>query len=130
MYSKSFYLWVPLSVMRFSQLSLMEFENMSSVFRCVMGVIFNQIVVLTAPWVVVRRTSQCLCTLVITKEEIRRVYLLLFQIRNTATTQNQCVDSPVGEEHHNKAVIPYPCHRQGGNQVQKMSNRAFIQTDI
>jgi len=52
------------------------------------------------------------------------------EIRNTATTQNQCVDSPVGEEHHNKAIVPYPCHRQGGNQVQKMSNRAFIQTDI
>ena len=102
---------------------------MSSVFRCVMGVIFNRIVVLTAPWVAVRRTSQYLCTLVIIKEEIRRVYLLLFQVRNAATTQNQCVDSPVGEEHHNKAVIPYPCHRQGGNQVQK-TNRAFIQTDI
>uniref|UniRef100_A0A1I7XHN1 Polypeptide N-acetylgalactosaminyltransferase n=1 Tax=Heterorhabditis bacteriophora TaxID=37862 RepID=A0A1I7XHN1_HETBA len=39
----------------------------------------------------------------------------LFQLRNAVSTQ--CLDSPVGEDAENKAITPYPCHEQGGNQV-------------
>lgn len=41
------------------------------------------------------------------------------QLRALATPagSRMCFDSAVGEEHHGKAVIVFPCHSQGGNQV-------------
>uniref|UniRef100_A0A914W2I9 Polypeptide N-acetylgalactosaminyltransferase n=1 Tax=Plectus sambesii TaxID=2011161 RepID=A0A914W2I9_9BILA len=40
-----------------------------------------------------------------------------------------CLDSAVGEEHHNKAVTPYPCHAQGGNQYWMLSKDGEIRRD-
>lgn len=43
-----------------------------------------------------------------------------FQVRNLGMPLNsdvrQCLDSPAGEDLR-KAITPYPCHGQGGNQV-------------
>lgn len=32
-----------------------------------------------------------------------------------------CLDSPVGRSYNNKPVSVYPCHGQGGNQVEKFT---------
>ena len=45
---------------------------------------------------------------------------MYFQVRNAGENPrggDMCLDSPVGDEHNNKPVSPYPCHDQGGNQV-------------
>lgn len=50
-----------------------------------------------------------------------------FQIRNGAPHSHpMCADSPVGDEHHNKPVSPYPCHEQGGNQVEHKSKDCHL----
>jgi polypeptide N-acetylgalactosaminyltransferase len=51
------------------------------------------------------------------------------EIRNGKSSHGHCVDSPVGEEHHNKAVVPYPCHLQGGNQYWMYSKDGEIRRD-
>ncbi|ULU03192.1 hypothetical protein L3Y34_002640 [Caenorhabditis briggsae] len=38
------------------------------------------------------------------------------ELRNAQTSQ--CLDSAVGDEVENKAITPYPCHEQGGNQIR------------
>uniref|UniRef100_A0A914E2T4 Polypeptide N-acetylgalactosaminyltransferase n=1 Tax=Acrobeloides nanus TaxID=290746 RepID=A0A914E2T4_9BILA len=51
-------------------------------------------------------------------------------IRNGAPHSHpMCADSPVGDEHHNKPVSPYPCHEQGGNQYWMLSKDGEIRRD-
>lgn len=50
------------------------------------------------------------------------------QLRALATPagNSMCFDSAVGEEQHGKAVIVFPCHSQGGNQVAACAHQHVI----
>uniref|UniRef100_A0AC35GUG7 Polypeptide N-acetylgalactosaminyltransferase n=1 Tax=Panagrolaimus sp. PS1159 TaxID=55785 RepID=A0AC35GUG7_9BILA len=71
----------------------------------------------------------CLCAIVRNGGDIKPQRCLDCAIRNGKSSHGHCVDSPVGEEHHNKAVVPYPCHLQGGNQYWMYSKDGEIRRD-